>query len=105
MVMVELIFCAPRTMQEDRLFLSNGKGFDDLGPLAVADGPLQHSNNQVRFVIGDFNGDGRADLLRTSDDGKKDRLFLSNGKGFDDAGPVTVVDGPLQHSNYQVRIA
>ena len=89
--------------QQHRLFLSNGHGFDDAGPVVVPDGHLEHSNHTVRIHLGDFNGDGRTDILRTWDN-QQHRLFLSNGHGFDDAGPVVVPDGHLEHSNHTVRI-
>ena len=86
-----------------RLFLSNGKGFDDAGAVVVPDTHLEHSNNTVRIHLADFNGDGKTDILRTWDNGNH-RLFLSNGKGFEDAGPIAVPDTHLQHSNRTVRI-
>ena len=80
------------------------QNFADLGVISVPDGLLQHSGNGWRIHLGDFNGDGRTYILRTSDDVSKNRLFPSNGKGFDDAGVISVPDGLLQHSGNGWRI-
>src|SRR5215475_10243843 len=68
---------------------------------------LEYSTGTWRIHLGDFNGDGRTDILRTSDDPTKNRLLLSNGKGLDDAGVVTVPSMPeqlLEHSTGTWRI-
>ncbi len=87
------------------LYLSNGNGFDL--PITVQAGAYKyfgHSNNTQRVDVGDFNGDGLADLFNANDGGTG-YLYLSNGNGFD--LPITVQAGAYKyfgHSNNSQRV-
>ncbi len=96
----------------NQLYLSNGAGFNSaiLESAPVVYGYyLGHSNNTQRLTVADFNGDGMADLLNTTDgyDSNNNALYLSNGQGFESAviGSVPVAYGNyLGHSNYTQRL-
>ncbi|MBN2737672.1 MAG: VCBS repeat-containing protein, partial [Spirochaetales bacterium] len=47
---------------------------------------LDSPNNFYNLHTGDFNGDGKTDLLRTSQYPEKNHLWLSTGEGFQDMG-------------------
>jgi len=101
---------ANNALNRNNLYLSNGQGFDSA--ISVPTGPgeyLGHSNRTVRLYVGDFNGDGMADLLNAGDDAGnalgRNNLYLSNGKGFNSA--ISIPTGPLEylgHSNQTVRL-
>jgi len=48
---------------------------------ALATLDMQNASGTTGVLVGDFNGDGRTDILRWSDDPAQNKLFLSNGNG------------------------
>ena len=97
-------------MGYNNLYLSNGNGFDDAIILSVASGRyLGHSTNTQRLYIGDFNGDGMADMLNTGDypgNGMGyNNIYFSNGNGFDAATTLSIANGRfLGHSDNSQRL-
>ena len=65
--------------------------------------PISHSNGTVRPHFGDFNGDGRMDVIRTMDNYQYDHLSFGSDNGFTPVGTV-LTDELLQHSNGTVRV-
>jgi Salmonella virulence plasmid 65kDa B protein/FG-GAP-like repeat/Insecticide toxin TcdB middle/N-terminal region len=93
------------TVSGNALFLSNGDGsFTQATNFAYGTTNfntvnLQHSNNTVGFQLGDFNGDGKADILRWADTLANNALFLSNGDGsFTQNVNTNLTYTNLQHS-------
>ena len=89
------------------LFLSSGNGsFKKSTTFNITGEYLQHSNNTVGIVLGDFNGDGKTDILRRWDTMSSNALFLSNGDGtFIKSTAFNITGEYLQHSNNTVGIA
>jgi len=79
-----LVWHAPFNNGRYNLYLCNGNGFDPAIPTDVESWDNPRLNNQV---VGDFNGDGKADLLMWSVPFMNSRfnLYLSNGEGFEPA--------------------
>lgn len=97
----------------NNLYLSNGNGFDRATSINILDHGkyLGHSNNTQRLHIGDFNGDGMADLLNVgnghgSSGGYYNNLYLANGNGFNRAISINILDSGryLGHSNNTQRL-
>ena len=75
------------------LYLSNGNGFN--APITT----IARSYNEIANLVGDFNGDGKSDLLvwhysnQTTSDASvgtyRYNLYLSNGNGFN--APITTI--------------
>lgn len=62
------------------LYLSNGDG--TFNGLSVFNGILLSNNTStLGSLVNDFNGDGKADVLRWSSDASANALYLSNGDG------------------------
>jgi len=71
----------------NRLWYGAATGFDDQGYLLTYL-ELVDPDDERRLHVGDFNGDGRDDLLRTDDNSQYNRLFFGEADGFDDRGYV-----------------
>jgi YD repeat-containing protein len=92
------------------LFLSNGDGsFTRVTNFAVTSGvkftfiALRSSSGSVDSLLGDFNGDGKTDILRTTDAYTNNALFLSNGDGtFTSSSGFNIKTTNLTHSNKTV---
>jgi hypothetical protein len=52
----------------------------DVGPMKSAQ-LLDHVNGHAGILTGDFNGDGRTDVLAYHDDPQRNKIFESNGAG------------------------
>ncbi len=82
------------------IHLSNGDGSFRLGPLENhnASGIGDRKGSNVRFLTGDFNGDGLTDLFGQeynrwdNDSYKTTRIYLSNGNGSFRLGPLNRSD-------------
>jgi RHS repeat-associated protein len=71
-----------------RLWYSTGTGFQLVGS-GLPDAQLDQSSGNVRTHVADFNGDGRADLLRSCDNPAScNHLWYGTGSGFLDKGDV-----------------
>src|SRR6266446_2053455 len=86
------------------LFLSNGDGtFTEASNFNIKNTLLGHSTNAVGSFLGDFNGDGKTDILRYWDDPSLNTLFLSNGDGtFTEATNFNIKNTLLGHSTNAV---
>jgi hypothetical protein len=51
-----------------------------VGPMKSAQ-LLDHVNGHAGILTGDFNGDGRTDVLAYHDDPQRNKIFESNGAG------------------------
>ena len=73
-------------IQDWRIFISNG----DETFTRLEETWLAHNGGPSNNFVGDFNGDGRDDLLKYADPANhgngKWRVFFSTGNGFSDAG-------------------
>jgi len=84
---------------ENRLFLGNAAGgFDYMGFQIT---PTSINSHPDHTLVGDFNGDGRSDLMVTWEHYGENRLFLGNaGGGFDYVGfqiaPTAINSHPTQ---------
>ncbi len=68
--------------QDNVLYLSNGDGsFTQAPAFNIKNTNLSHSNHSVGSLLGDFDGDGRTDIVRWSDQYQNNALYLSNGDG------------------------
>jgi hypothetical protein len=56
-------------------------------------------NNQAGVLTGDFDGDGRTDILRYHDDAALNKLFQSDGTGNFIERPSNITSQQLFHSN------
>jgi hypothetical protein len=66
----------------NRLLLSNGDGtFTQPAAFNPSFSQLGHSNRTMGILLGDFNADGKTDILRWYDDPTYNAVFLSNGDG------------------------
>ena len=83
------------------LFLSNGDGtFTQATNFNLTNTLIAHSNSTVGSLLGDFNGDGKIDILRRWDDPINNALFLSNGDGtFTQATNFNLTNTLIAHSN------
>ena len=64
------------------LYLSNGDGtFTKAAYFNIRSTSLAHSNRTVGSFLGDFDGDGRTDVMTWSNDPTYNALYLSNGDG------------------------
>lgn len=63
---------------------------------------LDGSSNSAGALIGDFNGDGRSDILRWSSDPSQNRLFLSSGIG--NYRQVPIGTGPGQFNVTDLKL-
>ena len=61
---------------------------------------LQLSNRTLGMLLGDFNGDGKTDILRWGDTASNNALYVSNGDGsFTSSGSFNLNTASLQLSN------
>jgi len=83
---------------QNLMYLSNGDGsFRQVATTLIAFG---HSNGTYGSLLGDFNADGKTDILRWHDDFLQNALYLSNGNGrFTLAPSFNIKDTNLEHSN------
>ncbi|SFX46931.1 Repeat domain-containing protein [Janthinobacterium lividum] len=102
-----------KNVAEQKLLVSDGTyrqifagnfNLNGAGLALLADGaywPLQAAGVQ----IGDFNGDGRADILHWKDDPSQNRVYQSNGDGTFSAGAfnLTTTNDQLQKSDGSAR--
>lgn len=66
----------------NRLYSSTGNGyFSVASAFNITNTHLSRSDGQVGSLVADFNGDGKTDILRWSDDYSLNRLYLSTGNG------------------------
>ena len=100
----DIIRWGDTTGSYNAVFLSNGDGsFTQATAFNLTNQYLQHSNGTVGFQIGDFNGDGKTDILRWWDTVSGNAVFLSNGNGsFTQATAFNLDNQYLQHSNKTV---
>ncbi|MBN9409216.1 MAG: VCBS repeat-containing protein [Burkholderiales bacterium] len=71
--------CSPRT--EFTYGAGPGFNFDQLSHASLTGVQLKNSAGTVGVIQGDFNGDGRQDIIRWSDTTSSNELLLSNGDG------------------------
>ena len=93
------------SFSRNTIFVNNGNGgFDEIGEFNIKHTYLQHSNKTVGSFIADFNGDGRADILRWWNDYKQNKLFISNGDGTftEEKDKFNIQNTYLSHSNNTV---
>jgi hypothetical protein len=93
--------------QSNAVFLSNGDGsFTQSASFNLNNTYLGHSNRTVGVALGDFNGDGKTDILRWWDTYQSNALFLSNGDGsFTQLASFNLNNTTLGHSNGTVGVA
>ncbi len=61
------------------LYRSNGSGFDTVRPTSLVGGNSTRSNP---VLLGDFNGDGKTDVLAFSQESNSYKMYLSAGADF-----------------------
>ncbi len=67
---------------------------------------LASSTGTEGFQLGDFNGDGKTDILRYSDDKTKNAIFLSDGDGtFTEASGVNAFGASLNFTDMQLNLS
>jgi FG-GAP-like repeat len=81
------IFRASLNRRENELFFSTGMGFYGTGGTLTND-YLIEPNILVGPYVADFDGDGKADILRVWWGGKFNELFVNSSTGFVDVGTI-----------------
>jgi len=83
------------------LFLSNRDGsFTNSTAFNINNTWIAHNNQTFGSLIGDFNGDGAADILRVCNEYSCNALYLSNRNGsFTNSPAFNVYDTWIFHSN------
>ncbi len=83
------------------LFLSNGDGsFTQVPAFNIKNTYLGHDNGTVGSLLGDFNGDGKTDILRWWDQYQNNVMYFSNGDGsFTQASAFNLANSNLKLSN------
>jgi RHS repeat-associated protein len=88
-----------------RIFYSTGNSFTIAsGPDLYVDRGSEHDLNRVK--LGDFNGDGKTDILRIDGISSfNSRIFYSTGNGFTiSSGPDLYVDRGSEHDLNRVKL-
>jgi hypothetical protein len=84
---------------EARVWLSDGNGKFDIRPSYRPPGNYAISSNQYNFQVGDFNGDGKTDVVHFVNNDYLD-VWLSNGDGtFTTMAPFPKTPGYVMSSN------
>jgi len=86
-----------------RVWLSSGDGTFDIRP-TFPNGGYDLSANNYNFRTGDFNGDGRTDLMHLID-GNTIRIWLSNGDGTFYVPEPWQTDEEMSSNGYKVMVA
>jgi hypothetical protein len=100
------IFISSNNSSRNRLFLSdNGDSSFRLVPVGFSD-PMNGTSNNYKVIVGDFNGDGLDDLVRTSSAESATYLFLAKySGGFSKEGVVLSQPTNGTDNNYRCIIA
>jgi len=78
------------TLSNNALYLSNGDGnFTKASLFNLTQTSLNKSDGTIGFQLGDFNGDGRTDILTYGDYVSNNALYLSNGDGSFQPSPTS----------------